>query len=195
MRKYYRPTKDAFCIAWLCLTYIYIYIYISIYVYIYIYIYIYIYMNVYISVCVCAHASGSFWHVWTQYLNLVRINKGDTFAIELLCLRLKLQSYLPWKSPVACLNASNTTMSLWKMFEIIPIPFITYSIGVRLGSTCICGIWPTPLQLETHWCVIKTVTTDALVLKHRALSIHNADLTFSRLHQIHTNISDFLKTT
>ena len=28
---------------------------------------------------------------------------------------------------------------------------------------------------ETHGCVISTVATDALVLKHQAISIHNAD--------------------
>ena len=28
---------------------------------------------------------------------------------------------------------------------------------------------------ETHWCVLKTVATDALVLKHQAISIHSAD--------------------
>ena len=28
---------------------------------------------------------------------------------------------------------------------------------------------------ETHGCVVSTVATDALVLKHLAISIHNAD--------------------
>ena len=28
---------------------------------------------------------------------------------------------------------------------------------------------------ETHGCVVNTVATDALVLKHQAISIHNAD--------------------
>ena len=28
---------------------------------------------------------------------------------------------------------------------------------------------------DTHGCVVSTVTTDALVLKHQAISIHNAD--------------------
>ena len=28
---------------------------------------------------------------------------------------------------------------------------------------------------ETHGCIVSTVTTDALVLKHQAISIHNAD--------------------
>ena len=28
---------------------------------------------------------------------------------------------------------------------------------------------------ETHGCVVCTVATDALVLKHQAISIHNAD--------------------
>ena len=28
---------------------------------------------------------------------------------------------------------------------------------------------------ETHGCVVSTVATDALVLQHQAISIHNAD--------------------
>ena len=30
-------------------------------------------------------------------------------------------------------------------------------------------------QLETHGCVLSTVATDALVLKHQAISIHSAE--------------------
>ena len=30
-------------------------------------------------------------------------------------------------------------------------------------------------HLETHGCVVITVATDGLVLKHQAISIHNAD--------------------
>ena len=30
-------------------------------------------------------------------------------------------------------------------------------------------------HLETHGCVVSTVATDALVLKHQAISIHIAD--------------------
>ena len=33
----------------------------------------------------------------------------------------------------------------------------------------------TPIHRETHGCVVSTVATDALVLKHQAISIHNAD--------------------
>ena len=38
---------------------------------------------------------------------------------------------------------------------------------------------------ETHGCVVSTVATDALVLKHQAISIHNADKTFIVLDQFH----------
>ena len=30
-------------------------------------------------------------------------------------------------------------------------------------------------QSETHGCILSTVATDALVLEHQAISIHNAD--------------------
>ena len=33
----------------------------------------------------------------------------------------------------------------------------------------------TPKHRETHGCVVSTVPTDALVLKHQAINIHNAD--------------------
>ena len=33
----------------------------------------------------------------------------------------------------------------------------------------------TPKHRETHGCVVSTVATNALVLKHQAISIHNAD--------------------
>ena len=43
----------------------------------------------------------------------------------------------------------------------------------------------TPKHRETHGCVVSTVATDALVLKHQAISIHNADLTLIVLDQFH----------
>ena len=33
----------------------------------------------------------------------------------------------------------------------------------------------TPKHREMHVCIVSTVATDALVLKHQAISIHNAD--------------------
>ena len=38
---------------------------------------------------------------------------------------------------------------------------------------------------ETHGCVVSTVAADALVLKHQAISIHNADETLIVLDQFH----------
>ena len=42
--------------------------------------------------------------------------------------------------------------------------------------------------LETHGCVFSTVATDALVLKHQAISTHSADWTIIVLHKFHTEI-------
>ena len=36
-------------------------------------------------------------------------------------------------------------------------------------------LWLTLEHRETHGCVVSTVATDALVLKHQAITIHNAD--------------------
>ena len=46
----------------------------------------------------------------------------------------------------------------------------------------------TPKHRETHGCVVSTVATDALVLKHQAISIHNADWTFIVLDQFYIEI-------
>ena len=48
---------------------------------------------------------------------------------------------------------------------------------------------------ETHGCAVSTVATDALVLKHQAISIHNADWTFIVLDYFHVKISHLLGTT
>ena len=38
---------------------------------------------------------------------------------------------------------------------------------------------------ETHGCIVSTVPTDALVLKHQAINIHNAHKTFIVLDRFH----------
>ena len=61
---------------------------------------------------------------------------------------------------------------------------------------CICWMncyeenWSvlTHKQLETHGCILSTVATDALVLKHQAISIYNADKIIAVLDQFHTEI-------
>ena len=49
-------------------------------------------------------------------------------------------------------------------------------------------------HLETHGCVFWNVATDALVIKHQAVSIHSADEIVSVWDQSHTNTSYFLET-
>ena len=39
----------------------------------------------------------------------------------------------------------------------------------------VANIYLTLKHRETHGCIVSTVATDALVLKHQAISIHNAD--------------------
>ena len=48
---------------------------------------------------------------------------------------------------------------------------------------------------ETHRCLINIVAPDALVLKHQAISIHNADLIFIVLDLWHAKILNLLQTT
>ena len=40
-------------------------------------------------------------------------------------------------------------------------------------------------QLESHGCILSTVATDGLVLKHQAISMHSADQIFFVLDQLH----------
>ena len=57
------------------------------------------------------------------------------------------------------------------------------------GNKTVGPSWPDPVYTltlkhrETHVCVVSTVATDALVLKHQAISSHSADLTFIVLDQ------------
>ena len=46
----------------------------------------------------------------------------------------------------------------------------------------------TSKQPEMHECIFSTVATDALVLKHQAISIHSADYIFIVMDQLHNQI-------
>ena len=48
-------------------------------------------------------------------------------------------------------------------------------IGLGRFSTVYGHFDLTTKHRETHGCVVSTVATDALVLQHQAISIHNAD--------------------
>ena len=49
-------------------------------------------------------------------------------------------------------------------------------------------------QLEMHGCIISTVATDVLMLKHQTISIHSVELIFIVLPKIHRKISHLLQT-
>ena len=44
-----------------------------------------------------------------------------------------------------------------------------------------------------HECVVSTVATDALVLKHQAISILSADKIFVKVDQLHTEYDSSMK--
>ena len=50
-----------------------------------------------------------------------------------------------------------------------------YTALQRLRKNIYQSLNLTPKHQETHRCIASTVATDALVLKHQATSIHNAD--------------------
>ena len=53
--------------------------------------------------------------------------------------------------------------------------YIKYGNQSHHKNQCLIWSWLTHKHRETHGCVVSTVATDALVLKHQAISIHNAD--------------------
>ena len=65
------------------------------------------------------------------------------------------------------------------------IPSIMSAVSKAIELNWSCGLHPK--YLEAHRCAISTIiTNDALVVNHRAISIHSADLVFIVLHEIHT---------
>ena len=50
----------------------------------------------------------------------------------------------------------------------------------------------TPKCLEMHGSILSTAATDALVLKHQAISGHSADSIFTVLDQFHTKLLHFI---
>ena len=58
----------------------------------------------------------------------------------------------------------------------------------RLAGLLAVSLGLTLKHQETQGCVVSTVATDTLVLKHQAISIHNADETFIVLDKFHIKI-------
>ena len=56
-------------------------------------------------------------------------------------------------------------------------------VFLQRGKGCL-----TPQYLEMHGCMLSIVDTDALVLKHQAISIHSADRNIIVLKQFYTKI-------
>ena len=87
--------------------------------------------------------------------------------------QLHYLSYVMWRHTVwaalaqllvCCLTAiSHYLNQSWLLIEVM-----WYSLTLK--------------HRETHGCVVSTVVTDALVLKHQVISMHNPDYTFIVLH-------------
>ena len=59
---------------------------------------------------------------------------------------------------------TQTDVVIWLLIQAINALVVQHPLTVL-----------TPKHRDTHGCVVSTVATDALVLKHQAISIHNAD--------------------
>ena len=64
--------------------------------------------------------------------------------------------------------------------------FGTKPLLVLLSSWQRSALYLSHKQLEMHGAILSTVATDALVLKHQAISIHTVDQISSALDQIQT---------
>ena len=79
-------------------------------------------------------------------------------------------------------RATDVAIIYWCKLELAPF------IINNMGDLCyILFIWMslTLKHRETNGCVVSTMATDALVLKHQVISIHNADCTFIVLEQFY----------
>ena len=67
---------------------------------------------------------------------------------------------------------------MW-VFQVKKHSYMSYSIYTSYkfseAELHVKNWWLTHEHLETHVCGISIMTTDALVLKHQAISIHNAN--------------------
>ena len=72
----------------------------------------------------------------------------------------------------------HNTIQVWLHHHILDpfallIPKILITYNKANLTECVTVL--TLKHRETHGCVVSTVATDALVLKHQTISIHNAD--------------------
>ena len=101
---------------------------------------------------------STFWvmHLWIFYLILFYI----LFCSDMVRCKQPKCEINDWKKAVGAeQNCSRTQVNpifLWVTWNL-PVSYLTLK------------------HWETHGCVVSTVATDALVLKHQAISIHNAD--------------------
>ena len=78
------------------------------------------------------------------------------------------------------LSANAVNKNLWCVILEMPIQMI-WCFNTLLADMLVPIVLVIALNFltlkhrETHGCVISTVATDALVLKHQAISIHNAE--------------------
>ena len=91
----------------------------------------------------------------------------QTFSFKKMQLNMSSAKWRPF-----CLGLNVLIKRLFHLYSMKYYPFWSreWNILEYSGSTRL-----TPKHRETHGCVVSTVATDALVLKHQAISIHNVD--------------------
>ena len=88
------------------------------------------------------------------------------------------------------------------LVQVIWMPFITWAnvdrsltsyqmVSLSHCEPSHCIFFLTHKQLKMYDCELNTVATDALVLKHQTISIHNDDLISIALDQLHTKLLDW----
>ena len=117
---------------------------------------------------------GYWYHIWIPAVCRIKYTcepKNEEYTVDNWC-------YLPCRAldrGARCIYSVGSSLLL----KQLPSTFLDKWGGL---------VFLTPKHRETHGCVVSTVATDALVLKHQAISIHNADETFMVLDQFHIKI-------
>ena len=66
-------------------------------------------------------------------------------------------------------------LKIWQKIQMSATEMSFKNHTIKITATLPGANELTPKHRETHGCIVSTVATVALVLKHQAISIHNAD--------------------
>ena len=114
-------------------------------------------------------------------------NTNTSFHIFQIQIQIRWKKKFKYKYKYQHTNTNTNTLRFYSNTNIniqIQIRFFTLYTNINISPNFskmrrnLKDYWKlhlTPKQLETHGCILSTVATNAQVLKHQAISTHNAD--------------------